>query len=106
MKSGRAGSPDAQQGQAVVELLHQTLNLRLCLQLACTALARRQVCIRMRPASLTAAAPPSSCQVTHSVSPIQTRDSTRMTLPTLTSLAVRLESLNMAALYPPACRSR
>ena len=27
--------------------------------------------MRMRPASLTAAAPPSSCQVTHSVSPIE-----------------------------------
>ncbi len=56
---------------------------------ACTALARRQVCMRMRPASLTAAAPPSSCQVTHKVKPIEVSATMSRPAPMRTSLVDR-----------------
>ena len=48
---------------------------------ACTALDRRQVCMRMRPASFTAAAPPSSWRVTHRVRPIEVRATTSRPTP-------------------------
>ena len=44
------------------------------------------ICIRIRPASLTAAAPPSSCQVTHRVSPMESNATNRSTAPMVTSL--------------------
>ena len=42
--------------------------------------------MRMRPASLTAAAPPSSCQVTHSVRPIEASAISSSTPPMAPSL--------------------
>jgi cytochrome c oxidase accessory protein FixG len=45
--------------------------------------------MRMRPASLTAAAPPSSCQVTHSVSPMEASATTSRPAPMRTSLVDR-----------------
>ena len=72
---GRAGSPVFNNAR-----LLSNSSTRLCTswggRSACTALTRRQVCMRMRPASLTAAAPPSSCQVTHKVRPIDARATT------------------------------
>ncbi len=50
------------------------------------AWARRQVCMRMRPASLTAAAPPSNCQVTHSVRPMEASAINSSTAPMAPSL--------------------
>ena len=49
--------------------------------------ARRQVCMRIRPASLTAAAPPSSCQVTHSDRPTAAKASASSRHPMMPSLA-------------------
>jgi len=60
-----------------------------------SACARRQVCMRMRPASLTAAAPPSSCQVTHSVSPIDASASASSAEPTMPSLVRRFQGRDM-----------
>ncbi len=42
--------------------------------------------MRMRPASFTAAAPPSSCQVTHSVRPIDASATSSKPAPMRTSL--------------------
>ncbi|GAB2579993.1 hypothetical protein GCM10027034_08610 [Ramlibacter solisilvae] len=47
----------------------------------------------MRPASLTAAAPPSRFQVTQSVRPIDARASIRKVMPVATSLTVRVQDL-------------
>ena len=61
--------------------------------------ARRQVCIRILPASLTAAAPPSSCQVTHKVSPIDASASSNRVQPIAPSLEDRLHERGISALY-------
>src|SRR6185369_14218925 len=47
--------------------------------------------MRMRPASLTAAAPPSRFHVTHSVRPIEASASTRKLMPLVYSFAVRVQ---------------
>ena len=47
--------------------------------------------MRMRPASLTAAAPPSRFQVTHSVRPIDVIASTRKVIPLTYSLAASVQ---------------
>ena len=62
----------------------------------------RYACIRMRPASLTAAAPPSSCQDTHSVRAIDSSASSRNGRPTSASLPPRLQCRGwlMSAIYP------
>ncbi len=51
----------------------------------------RYACMRMRPASFTAAAPPSSCHDTHSVSAIDSSASSRNGVPTSASFAPRLQ---------------
>jgi hypothetical protein len=68
----------------------------------------RQVCMRIRPASLTAAAPPSSCQVTHSVNPIEANAISNKAPPMAPSLAERLHDRGMRALYwrPETDRAR
>ncbi len=56
--------------------------------------------MRMRPASLTAAAPPSSCQVTDSVRPIETSTSSSSEPPTTPSLVDSFQGLeDIAAVY-------
>src|SRR3990167_711614 len=50
----------------------------------------------MRPASLTAAAPPSSCQETHSVATVEIKTSSRKGAPTSINLAPRLQCLTCA----------
>ena len=49
--------------------------------------------MRMRPASLTAAAPPSSCQDTHSVTAMVNNASSRKGVATSASLMPRLQCL-------------
>ena len=65
-------------------------------RLVCTALASRQVCMRMRPASFTAAAPPSSCQVTHSVRLMDASATTSRLAPMRISLVESDAVRNMA----------
>jgi len=55
----------------------------------CATLVIRQVCMRIRPASFTAAAPPSSCQVTHSVRPMEASATSSKPAPIRTSLVDR-----------------
>src|SRR5512133_3496318 len=50
----------------------------------------------MRPASLTAAAPPSSCQETHSGATVERKTRSRKGAPTSISLAPRLQCLTRA----------
>src|SRR6185369_8302494 len=56
-----------------------------------TSRAMRYVCMRMRPASLTAAAPPSRFHETHKVRPIDASASTRKVMPLVYSFAVRVQ---------------
>ena len=61
-------------------------------------MAMRTMLMRSRPASFTAAAPPSSCQATHSVKPIDATAASRQAAPMSSSL-VESEGLPcMAAL--------
>lgn len=88
-KSGREGSPRRSSSTL-------SSNCAMCRSSrsrspAARVCAMRQVCMRMRPASLTAAAPPSSCQVTERVSPIEASASTSSTPPMAPSLAVRVQ---------------
>ena len=62
----------------------------------CCARIMRSMFMRRRPASLTAAAPPSSCQVTHSVKPMEARATSRNTVPMASSLVDSVGFLRMA----------
>ena len=55
----------------------------------------RSIAMRSRPASFTAAAPPSSFQVTHSVRPIEISATNRNPAPIANSLEVRVGLLRM-----------
>ncbi len=95
--SGRAGSP-------VCSTLTLWSNCAAspaiwCASARASVWAMRQVCMRMRPASLTAAAPPSNCQVTQSVSPIEANAISNKAPPMAPSLAERLHDRGMRALY-------
>ena len=73
MNSGRAGSPSRSSARLAS-------NWRACRTAASwspvlTDSDSRKVCMRMRPASLRAAAPPSSCQETHTVNPMRSNAS-------------------------------
>ena len=57
--------------------------------------------MRMRPASFTAAAPPSSCQVTHSVRPMEVSASNSSPAPMRMSLVEREAVASMDQLSRP-----
>jgi hypothetical protein len=55
--------------------------------------------MRMRPASLTAAAPPSNCQETQSVSAVDISASTKKGVPTMANLAPKLHRACVAVIW-------
>ena len=57
----------------------------------------RSMFMRRRPASFTAAAPPSNFQVTHSVKPMDASATSRNTVPMASSLVDSVDLLRMAA---------
>jgi hypothetical protein len=64
-----------------------------------TANAMRYDCMRMRPASFTAAAPPSSCQETQSVSAVEISASSKKGVPTMANLAPKLHRACVAVIF-------
>src|SRR3990167_3678165 len=86
--SGREGSP-VRSNSRLWSNCPTKANTSVRGKSACKALASRQACMRMRPASLTEAAPPSSCQVTHNVRPIDMSATTSRLAPMRISLVDR-----------------
>ena len=100
--SASQGTDRGREGSPVRSNSRLASNCRACIctssgdSVCCTS-TMRSMFMRRRPASLTAAAPPSSCQATHSVNPMEAMATSRNPMPMASSLKVSGDLVRMGA---------
>ena len=95
--NGRSGSPSRNSCKLLLNSSVSLDNSRV--SPVPTASDKRYDCIRIRPASFTAAAPPSSCQETQRVAIVNSTTSSKYGKPIRDSLALRLQYLRIVIVF-------